>query len=454
MLHRKLLWIVSLCCFTLLNCLAANGHAQAEQAHLPAATTAQPIEWVDTRRLHWAYEAMNLLCQTGVVGACPDTSGKTPLSRRQFATLIAPAWWFSSLTPSGANHTKSFSEALAALRREFRDELVELTIRTFPGKPPLDLRLIYSSPLQVSLKHPVLADLATRLWPVLQSPESSATIRIEDPMLHIEKLSLSPTGTVATPTKGATRTNDPQQLSIEIWIGAGKDLRPVTLPQNLAVTDGTTYLNCYELGIRDQKPRDTSSRAEYVDPGRERWVFEALNTLASAGIIESYPGGTFRGSFSLTRYDVAVAIARLLNTSSKGNLPPGSVVHEPGDALPIDTTSQLLQRWRVEQAVAALRLEFAPELRMLSARIDPRLIANRQSALRVAHPDAGSEPTSNQTQAPAATVTVPEDMTREHAWLTISYGKDVDPKLVERIKQTIADYAVQSRELAMRDLHH
>jgi hypothetical protein len=92
----------------------------------------------------------------------------------------------------------------------------------------------------------------------------------------------------------------------------------------------------------------------FADVPAGHWAEEAIRALAAAGVMEGYPEGTFRGNQPVTRYEVAMALSRLLARID---------VIKPGDA-------------NVDKVVAAMRDEI---LR------NPRL----QDALRGAKGDAG-----------------------------------------------------------------
>ena len=44
----------------------------------------------------------------------------------------------------------------------------------------------------------------------------------------------------------------------------------------------------------------------------DHWAYDAIAELYDAGLLEGYPDGTFKGKNNLTRYEFAVALARLL----------------------------------------------------------------------------------------------------------------------------------------------
>jgi len=54
------------------------------------------------------------------------------------------------------------------------------------------------------------------------------------------------------------------------------------------------------------------AQAPFADVPREHWAYDSVNTLAQRGIVIGYPDGTFGGKRAMTRYEFAVAIARML----------------------------------------------------------------------------------------------------------------------------------------------
>ena len=53
----------------------------------------------------------------------------------------------------------------------------------------------------------------------------------------------------------------------------------------------------------------------YNDVPADHWAYSALDYLAQYGVLEGYPDGFFKGDRTLTRYEFAQAVARLLNTT-------------------------------------------------------------------------------------------------------------------------------------------
>ena len=97
---------------------------------------------------------------------------------------------------------------------------------------------------------------------------------------------------------------------------------------------------------------------EYPDVPLDHWSYNALNKLASAGIIEGYPSGQYNGGRAITRYEAAVAVARLLERT--------------------DQNEARQKRPELNDAINALTAEYKPELAALGVRhddLDSRIIA-------------------------------------------------------------------------------
>jgi len=118
--------------------------------------------------------------------------------------------------------------------------------------------------------------------------------------------------------------------------------------------------------------------AEYPDVPRGHWAYDALNKLSQAGIIEGLPNGLYAGNKAMTRYEFAVAIARLLE-----RIPGEQTVVTPPTVTPFNNAENErrlrdlearavpdITRAEVNDLIAALRREFADELARLGVRVD------------------------------------------------------------------------------------
>ncbi|MBI2264248.1 MAG: S-layer homology domain-containing protein [Armatimonadetes bacterium] len=93
--------------------------------------------------------------------------------------------------------------------------------------------------------------------------------------------------------------------------------------------------------------------APFPDTPAAHWALDAVNQLAAKGLLEGYPGGTFRGDRAATRYEVAMVVARIMAKIEK---------MEPPD----------MSKYATKQDLAALRKlinEFRDELDALGVRV-------------------------------------------------------------------------------------
>ncbi len=81
----------------------------------------------------------------------------------------------------------------------------------------------------------------------------------------------------------------------------------------------------------------------FSDVPMNHWAYDAIESLAAKGILEGYPNGTYRGGRTMTRYEIACMVARLMNAG---------------------LTGEELERLK------ALVVEFQPELEALGVKVD------------------------------------------------------------------------------------
>ena len=146
-------------------------------------------------------------------------------------------------------------------------------------------------------------------------------------------------------------------------------------------------------------PAQAQDRAEFQDVPLTHWAYPALQKLAAAGILEGYPPtGNFIGQRPMTRYEFAVAIARLLDRIQvvgpggdpiqgiqgiQGPIGPVGPQGPPGrDALP----GGGLTRDQILAIIEPLQREFRDELARLGARVDALELRMQAVETRVPQP--------------------------------------------------------------------
>ena len=50
----------------------------------------------------------------------------------------------------------------------------------------------------------------------------------------------------------------------------------------------------------------------FSDVPMNHWAYDAVEQLSAKGILEGYPNGTFKGNKSMTRYEIATMVARMM----------------------------------------------------------------------------------------------------------------------------------------------
>ncbi len=117
----------------------------------------------------------------------------------------------------------------------------------------------------------------------------------------------------------------------------------------------------------------------FADVPTDHWAFDAIAELAAKGIIEGYPDGTFKGDRALTRYEMAMVIARVLARIEAIKIPPPPAPTKipPPEVTRADiqTLQRLINEFRAELAALGVRVTAVEEeLTALKARVDNTFI--------------------------------------------------------------------------------
>jgi len=57
----------------------------------------------------------------------------------------------------------------------------------------------------------------------------------------------------------------------------------------------------------------------FADVPARNWAYDAVNQLAKAGIVEGYGDQTFRGDKTITRYEMAIIVAKAMEHADKAD---------------------------------------------------------------------------------------------------------------------------------------
>jgi hypothetical protein len=102
----------------------------------------------------------------------------------------------------------------------------------------------------------------------------------------------------------------------------------------------------------------------FADVPADHWAYQAVDTLQKAGIVIGYPDGTYGGKRAMTRYEFAVAIARLLPLIKQPDL-SNYATKDDLAALQTDLENKLAANQQALDALQALVNEFQDELKAL-----------------------------------------------------------------------------------------
>ncbi len=109
----------------------------------------------------------------------------------------------------------------------------------------------------------------------------------------------------------------------------------------------------------------------FADVPTDIFAFDAVAELAAKGIIEGYPDGTFKGDRAMTRYEMAMVVARILARIEAIKIPPPPAAPPIGVA-PADLAAvqRLVNEFRAELAAQGVRVTAVEEeLAALRARL-------------------------------------------------------------------------------------
>ena len=102
----------------------------------------------------------------------------------------------------------------------------------------------------------------------------------------------------------------------------------------------------------------------FADTPATHWAYAALAELAAKGLIEGYPDGAFKGGQPMTRYEMAMIVARLLARLQSLQVPPPvpAPAGQPQvSRADVDMILRLLNEFRSELAAKNVRLSAIEE---------------------------------------------------------------------------------------------
>ena len=269
-------------------------------------------------------------------------------------------------------------------------------------------------------KRDYLAELEPLVKKVILEFQPEAKVELRDRLLiaHYRNPQLT---THITNEIGNLSTNPATEFGPDfseflLYVFKGQDTTsgyPPTPNQETPETFGTTYTARHNLTVATL---DSANSAEHPDVPRGHWAYGAIDRLAREKLTEALPCNS--RCLAATRYEFAVAMARMLYKIQQAQ----KLKDQPAQPAPgpnADQEPQLSPRQIVEIAerpenkklIEALKEEFTSELIRLGALPKDTPITKKRY---------------------------------EYLGQRFSYGKGVNPKLVEQVKQVVATYVEQA----------
>src|SRR5436309_7728197 len=102
----------------------------------------------------------------------------------------------------------------------------------------------------------------------------------------------------------------------------------------------------------------------FADVPTDHWAFDAIAELAAKGIIEGFPDGTFKGDRGVTRYEVAMIVARILARIEAIKIPAPAAAAPTAPQVTradVQTIQRLVNEFRAELAALGVRVTAVEE---------------------------------------------------------------------------------------------
>jgi S-layer homology domain len=108
----------------------------------------------------------------------------------------------------------------------------------------------------------------------------------------------------------------------------------------------------------------------FADVPANHWAYAAIAGLAAKGLVEGYPDGTFQGDRAMTRYEMAMVVARLVARIESLQIPAPPPAPQV-TAQDLGAIQRLLDEFRAELAALGVRVAaIEEEVNAIKARLD------------------------------------------------------------------------------------
>ena len=105
----------------------------------------------------------------------------------------------------------------------------------------------------------------------------------------------------------------------------------------------------------------------FSDVPSDSWAYQAVDQLATAGIINGYPDGTFKGQNNITRYEMAQMIAKAMANQDRANAEQQAMINRLAEEFSNELNNLGARVARLEDRVGNVKITGDVRLRYLGS---------------------------------------------------------------------------------------
>ena len=94
----------------------------------------------------------------------------------------------------------------------------------------------------------------------------------------------------------------------------------------------------------------------FSDVPSDSWAYQAVDQLATAGIINGYPDGTFKGQNNITRYEMAQMVAKAMANQDRANAEQQAIINRLADEFSNELNNLGVRVSRLEDRVGNVKV--------------------------------------------------------------------------------------------------
>ena len=106
----------------------------------------------------------------------------------------------------------------------------------------------------------------------------------------------------------------------------------------------------------------------FSDVPSDSWAYQAVDQLATAGIINGYPDGTFKGQKDITRFEMAQMIAKAMANQDRANAEQQAMINRLADEFSNELNNLGVRINRLEDRVGNVKVTGDVRLRYLGTK--------------------------------------------------------------------------------------